>query len=217
MRFIKKKNLMEGEELLYVPQLSWFFTVKNLVLSLPFFLILFIAWILAGSCDCLSDWLIAGLDLTLAIRLLIRYVFIVGLVIVLLNFVYRILLYLNIEYGVTNKRLIIKKGIICVKTVEIPFDRIESIHCNQGIMGRICRYGTICVAGIGGQIPVFYMISRPYAFRRKIVDIIEKNKAITVVHGDMTQVKPGPERKPAAKPEPISRYGTFVRILPKTE
>jgi membrane protein YdbS with pleckstrin-like domain len=210
MRFIKKKNLMEGEELLYVPQLHWFYTVKNLAQSLPFFLILFILWNTAGSFDALSRSLIGGIELA------IRYVFIIGVLIALVVFVCRIFLYLSIEYGVTNKRLIIKKGIIRVVVAEIPTDRIESIYCVQGLFGRLFHYGTICVSGIGGMMPVFSMVSRPYALRRKIVDIIEKNKAITVVYGDMSKVKPQakPKPEPKVKPEPISRYGIFVRVLP---
>jgi membrane protein YdbS with pleckstrin-like domain len=131
-------------------------------------------------------------------------------------FVCRIFLYLSAEYGVTNKRLIIKKGILRVVVAEIPTDRIESIYCVQGLFGRIFRYGTICVSGIGGKMPVFSMVCRPYALRRKIVDIIEKNKAITVVYGEMSKVRPQarPKPEPKVKPEPISRYGTFVRVLP---
>jgi uncharacterized membrane protein YdbT with pleckstrin-like domain len=216
MRFIKKKNLMEGEELLYVPQLHWFYAVKNLVQSLPFFLILFIFWKVADSIEGLSDWLIGGIELSLMIQLTIRFVFIVGVLLALVIFVCRILLYLSTEYGVTNKRLIIKKGIIRVVVAEIPTDRIESIYCVQGIFGRLFHYGTLCVSGIGGMMPVFFMVARPYALRRKIVDIIEKNKAITVVYGDMSKVKPQAKPKPEPKvvPEPISRYGIFVRVLP---
>jgi membrane protein YdbS with pleckstrin-like domain len=216
MRFIKKKNLMEGEDLLYVPELHWFYAVKNLVQSLPVFLVLFILWIAVDSIEGLSEWLIAGIDLPLMIKLTIRFIFIVGALLALVIFVWRIFLYLSIEYGVTNKRLIIKKGIIRVVVSEIPTDRIESIYCVQGILGRIFHYGTICVSGIGGMMPVFSMVCKPYALRRKIVDIIEKNKAITVVYGDMSKVKPQakPKREPEIEPEPLSRYGIFVRVLP---
>jgi membrane protein YdbS with pleckstrin-like domain len=207
---------MEGEDLLYVPQLHWFYAVKNLVQSLPFFLILYIFWRAADSINDLSDWLIGGIELPLMIKLTIRFVFVVGVLLSLVIFVWRILLYLSIEYGVTNKRLIIKKGIIRVVVTEIPTDRIESIYCIQGIFGRIFHYGTICVSGIGGMMPVFSTVCRPYALRRKIVDIIEKNKAITVVYGDMPKVKSQskPEQKSKVAPETITRYGIFVRVLP---
>jgi uncharacterized membrane protein YdbT with pleckstrin-like domain len=222
MKFIKKKNMMEGEELLYIPELHWFYAVKNLVQFLPFFLILYIVWMLADSIDSnslasnlievLSSWIIGGIELPLIIKLAVKYVFIAGVLLALLIFVCRILLYLSTEYGVTNKRLIIKKGIIRVVVAELPTDRIESIYCIQGIFGRMFHYGQICVSGIGGMMPVFSMVSRPYALRRKIVDIIEKNKAITVVYGNIPGIKPEAKPEPELEPEPI-RYGTFVRVL----
>jgi uncharacterized membrane protein YdbT with pleckstrin-like domain len=108
-----------------------------------------------------------------------------------------------------------KKGIIWVKSTEIPTDRIESIYCVQGILGRLFNYGTICISGIGGTKPVFHMVSKPYGLRRRIVEIIEKNKAITVVHGDLPVEEKPVEAKPKqeVEKEPLYRYGTFVRVL----
>jgi len=197
---------MEGEELLYTPLLHWAYTVKPLILSLPFFLILFIWWLTSEPAvytSPLAEAEIAG-------DILVRYVFIAGLLFFLLIFVCRIFQYLCTEYGVTNKRLILKKGVFRITVAEIPTDRIESIYCIQGILGRMFRYGTVFVSGVGGKTPSFFMAARPYALRRKIVDIIEKNKAITVIHGNMSRIKP--PVKPVE--EPIYRYGTFVRVLP---
>jgi uncharacterized membrane protein YdbT with pleckstrin-like domain len=145
----------------------------------------------------------------------VKHVFFAAAVLVLLVFVWRIFQYLSVEYGVTNKRLIIKKGIIRVVITEVPFDRIESVHCLRGIMGRVFNYGTICVSCVGGMKPVFYMVSRPYALRLKIADIIEKNKAVTVVHGRLPRGRPLPVEEPVQREEPLYRYGTFVRVLPE--
>ena len=205
MKFIKKKNLQEGEELLYVPQLHWFYTVKGMVLSLPYFLVLMICWRLASS--------LSSLDIAESIvRIAIRNAFLVGILIILLAFAWRIFQYLSTEYGITNKRLIMKKGVLRLQTTEIPTDRIESIYCVQGLFGRLFRYGHVYISGIGGKMPLFYMVHRPYALRRKIVEIIEKNKAITIVHGDLPKPKP-PVAKPEPTEEPMCRYGTFVRVL----
>lgn len=210
MTFIRKKNFQEGEELLYTPNLHWMFTVRHMVLSLLFFVVLLILWLVAGAAGGL--W---GIESAL-VKIIIRNVFLATTVVVLLVFAWRIFQFLCIEYGVTNKRLIIKKGILRVVVAEIMTDRIESIYCVQGLLGRMFRYGTICVSGVGGMMPMFYMVSRPYALRRKIVDVIEKNKAITVVHGDLPRAKPIVKPKPPVKEEPIYRYGTFVRVLPGT-
>jgi membrane protein YdbS with pleckstrin-like domain len=156
-----------------------------------------------------------GYDLWMPVQILVRQVFLAGLLFFLVVFVCRILQYINTEYGVTSKRLLIKKGVLRLTTAEIPTDRIESIYCTQGILGRIFHYGTMGIAGIGGNMPVFFMVARPYGLRRKIVEIIERNKTITVVHGDLPRVKPA--AKQAEEEEPLYRYGTFVRVLPDSE
>ncbi|MCL1931887.1 MAG: PH domain-containing protein [Treponema sp.] len=209
MKFIKKKNLREGEELLYTPQLHWFFVVKPLLYSLPFFALLLVIWFTGDSLAEVSDQM--GYELWLPVQLMVRQTFLAGLLVILVVFLCRILQFITTEYGVTSKRLLIKKGVLRLTTAEIPTDRIESIYCTQGILGRIFHYGTMGIAGIGGNMPVFYMVARPYGLRRKIVDIIERNKNITVVHGDLPKVKPA--AKQAEKDEPLYRYGTFVRVL----
>jgi len=212
MRFIKKKNLQEGEELLYVPELHWMYAIWHLLLSLPFLLVLFIVWrSLVGQAEMTLVGILAFVS-ALAVRNMLLSATIAVMVICL----FRTISYLNTEYGVTNKRLIIKAGVFSLKVREIPFDRIESLYCYRGLLGNLFRYGTINISGVGGTVPAFKMVRRPFALRRKIVDILEKNKAITVVHGDELP-KPSPSPPPIvkAKPveEPIYRYGTFVRVL----
>jgi len=207
MKFVRKKNLQENEEILHTPNLHWFFNVKHMVLSLPVFVILLVVWGLADDYAA-SGWF-PGITTGDQLREIIRYTFLAAVLAVLLVFVCRLIQYICVQYGVTNKRLIIKKGVLRIVTVEIPIDRIETVCCIQGLFGMMFNYGTIRVSGIGGSIPIFHMVCRPYALRRKITAIIEKNKTITVVHGELPKLKP-PVPVPA---EPIYRYGTFVRVL----
>ena len=197
--------MQEGEELLHVPQLHWFYTVKHMVLSLPLFLVLLILWL---NADYLSDDVFAVSFVTI-----IRHIFIAAVLVVLLDFLWRILLYLSTEYGITNKRLVFKRGVLRLVTMEVPIDRIESIDIVQGIFGRIFHYGKLSVAGIGGKRLTFYMVSRPYGTRRKIAEIIEKNKAITVVHGELPCAQPAAGQEPIVEEEPFYRYGTFIRVI----
>ncbi|MDR2576293.1 MAG: PH domain-containing protein [Treponema sp.] len=207
MKFVRKKNLQENEEILHLPSLHWFYTVKYMVLSLPIFVILLIVWALAE--DYAEAGWFPGITTGDDLRYVISYAFLAAVLAVLVVFICRIFQYLCVQYGVTNKRLIIKKGVLRIFTTEIPIDRIETVNCIQGLFGMMFNYGTIRVSGIGGSMPVFRMVCRPYALRRKIVAIIEKNKAITVVHGELPKIKP-PE--PVVQ-EPLYRYGTFVKVL----
>jgi len=209
MKFLKKRNLQENEELLYVPGLHWFYTIKYMVLSLPIFVVLLILWGLAEDYAA-SGWF-PGIETTEDFQYVLKYLFLAAVVGVLLVFVCRVFMYICVEYGVTNKRLLIKRGVLRVVATEIPIDRIESICCIQGLLGMIFNYGTLHISGIGGSIPAFRMVGRPYALRRKIARIIEKNKVITVIHGELP--KPKLPVKPEPVEEPIYRYGTFVRVL----
>lgn len=209
MKFIKKKNLLDGEELLYVPKLHWMFLLKPILQSIPVFIILFLLWIfsypIAGSLGFIGKTLTKIL-----INEIFKYVFIISVLAVLIIFFCRLFQYINTEFGVTNKRLLIKKGVFKVFAADIPTDRIESIYCTQKFWERIFRCGTIYISGVGGMVPTFFMISRPYALRRKIVEIIEKNKTIKVVYG---RVPKAPKLEKNIEEEPIYLFGSFVRVI----
>lgn len=92
----------------------------------------------------------------------------------LLFWIWAGLIYATTEAVITNKRVVAKYGIISRHTVELNMKRIESIQVQQGILGRICGFGTIVVSGAGnpqGSIPY---ISNPLKFRRQFVDEQER-------------------------------------------
>jgi uncharacterized membrane protein YdbT with pleckstrin-like domain len=207
MKFLKKRNLQENEELMYVPGPHWFYTVKYMILSLPLFVILLILWNYAEDYAA-SGWF-PGIETAEDFQFVLRYAFLAAVLLVLVVFICRIIMFICVEYGVTNKRLIFKRGVLRRVAAEIPIDKIESICCIQGLLGMIFNYGTIRVSGIGGSMSAFRMVGHPYALRRKIARIIEKNRAITVIHGELPKVIP-PE---LIEEEPIYRYGTFVKVI----
>ena len=51
------------------------------------------------------------------------------------------------EYAITNKRVIIKVGLIRRRTVEMSISKIESINIDQSVLGRILGYGDISIVG----------------------------------------------------------------------
>lgn len=71
------------------------------------------------------------------------------------------------EFAITNKRVIIKTGLISRKTFEMNHSKIESVNVDQGILGRILDYGTIRIIGSGGTRESFPQISHPLVFRKK--------------------------------------------------
>jgi len=72
------------------------------------------------------------------------------------------------EFAVTNKRVIVKVGLISRRTIEINMSKVESVEVNQDIFARLFNYGTIVVIGTGGTKEPFDLIDDPLAFRRAV-------------------------------------------------
>ncbi|MBV6506167.1 MAG: hypothetical protein ILNGONEN_01739 [Syntrophorhabdaceae bacterium] len=71
------------------------------------------------------------------------------------------------EFVITNKRIIVKTGLIRRKSLEMNLQKIESVNVEQGIMARILGYGTVTIIGTGGTKESFTDISKPLVFRKK--------------------------------------------------
>jgi len=70
------------------------------------------------------------------------------------------------EFAITNKRIMIKVGLISRRTLEMNLAKVESVNVDQSILGRILGYGNIIIIGTGGTREPFYRISRPLDFRK---------------------------------------------------
>ena len=77
----------------------------------------------------------------------------------------------NIEQGVTNKRVILKRGIISRKTEEMKVSSIETVEIIQGVMGRVFGYGNIKVTGRGLSDLLFIKIDDPMDVKRRIESV----------------------------------------------
>jgi uncharacterized membrane protein YdbT with pleckstrin-like domain len=74
----------------------------------------------------------------------------------------------NSEFAVTNKRVIIKVGVIKTTSLELFLNKIEAITVDQSIIGRMLNYGNIIVTGSGGTKEPFSGIKAPLDFRRAV-------------------------------------------------
>lgn len=78
------------------------------------------------------------------------------------------------KYCVTSKRVIMKMGMIKRISFEIFLDKIESIHVDQTLPGRLLGYGQISVVGTGGSHDPFQDIPNPLEFRNAVQTQIER-------------------------------------------
>lgn len=80
--------------------------------------------------------------------------------------------YITSEYGVTNKRVLIKVGWISRTSLELLLDKVEGVLVDQTVMGRIFGYGAITIIGTGGTNDRFPFIPDPLLFRKNVQEQI---------------------------------------------
>lgn len=76
--------------------------------------------------------------------------------------------YAGCEFAVTNKRVIMKVGLLRRTSLEILLNRVESLIVEQGLLGRLFDFGTVWIVGTGGTRDPFHRIADPLGFRRAV-------------------------------------------------
>jgi len=72
------------------------------------------------------------------------------------------------EFAVTNKRVIIKLGVLTTRSIELLLPKVEGIAVEQSLAGRLFGYGGIVVTGSGGTKEPFEGIQSPLDFRQAV-------------------------------------------------
>jgi uncharacterized membrane protein YdbT with pleckstrin-like domain len=137
-----EKNLMNGESIVYRSKLHWVIFLWPAI-----WFIVAILFFASGS-----DAAAAGILFVL-----------IAMGTGILSFMD----YTTSEFGITNKRVIVKVGLISRNSLEVLLNKVEGIQVNQGILGRILGFGSITVSGTGGTKEPFHKIDAPLEFRRK--------------------------------------------------
>jgi uncharacterized membrane protein YdbT with pleckstrin-like domain len=146
MGFIES-NLMRGERVAYKTQRHWMVFRGSILLAILAF-------------GVISVLALASPDP--------RPLILAALVIVGIILIPAFMDYSTSEFGVTNKRIIIKSGFIRRNSQEILLQKVEAITVTQTILGRFLDYGTIIITGTGGTKETFHNIASPIEFRRQV-------------------------------------------------
>jgi uncharacterized membrane protein YdbT with pleckstrin-like domain len=77
--------------------------------------------------------------------------------------------YKTTEFAVTDKRIIAKTGLVSRNTVEMFLDKVESLHVEQSVAGRILDFGTVIIRGTGATEEPIKNISAPLALRKQFM------------------------------------------------
>jgi len=135
-----ESNLIAGENIIYRAKLHW------IVFSWPVIFMVLGLWALANSPD--SVGVMFMLVIVTAIPAYVGYT--------------------TSEFGLTNRRILVKVGLVRRRTLELLLTKVEGIAVDQGVLGRILGYGTVVVGGTGGTKEVFHRIAAPFELRRAI-------------------------------------------------
>jgi uncharacterized membrane protein YdbT with pleckstrin-like domain len=146
------KNLVEGEHVLYRARLHWIVLFRHPILY--------------------TLILIAGVYLTFHFHASFAswYVRYPLSAVAFLTFISAFIAYLHYassEFGVTNKRVILKAGIVRTHTLEIFLNKIEAISVDSTLLGKILGFGSIIVTGTGGTKERFDRIHGAAEFQKR--------------------------------------------------
>jgi uncharacterized membrane protein YdbT with pleckstrin-like domain len=72
------------------------------------------------------------------------------------------------EIAVTDRRVIVKTGLIRRHTAEMNMDKVESVTVYQSILGRLLNYGSVHVRGTGEGLGHLDYIKSPIELRNTI-------------------------------------------------
>ncbi|MGB8493906.1 MAG: PH domain-containing protein [Candidatus Acidiferrum sp.] len=160
-----ESNLVPGETVIYQTRLHWVVMLWHIVLGclllgLPGVLLLYYALSQTGIESKTLHVMEGG-----GVALLVCSV-----VVILMGMVRRN----ATEMTVTNRRVVIKTGLVSRKTIEMLLNKVESIEVSETAFGRMLGYGTIVVIGTGGTPEPFHKVAHPLEFRSQVQQQIEK-------------------------------------------
>ena len=72
------------------------------------------------------------------------------------------------EVAVSNRRVLIKTGLLSRRSIEVLLPKVESIGVDESFLGRILGYGSVIVRGTGGTFETFAQIAHPNELRRQV-------------------------------------------------
>ena len=72
------------------------------------------------------------------------------------------------EFGLTDKRLVIKSGWVTTNVEEMPLGKVEAIRVEQGIVGKLFGFGSLVAVGSGGTQRTYENIADPFGFYKRV-------------------------------------------------
>ena len=149
-----QKNLMTNEKIIYQTKLNWILYFKSLMVMLIGFLLFGLSVYSRNN-----SFLFGMAELFLIFGIISS-----GITYIEIK---------TFEFAVTNKRVLIKQGILRTQSQEIMLNKVEGIYVEQGIIDRLVNSGSIIIKGTGGSQNPLRHIDNPFQFRIAVNEQIE--------------------------------------------
>jgi len=162
-------NLLKDENVLYWTKPHWIIFSPAVFLAVFSLLVLIF---LPAALSSASGFIIFGMPIY-------KWIAFIVFILAIFQGIKSYILYQTSEYGITNKRIIMKTGWVQRRSLEIFLDKIEAIYVDQSIPGRMLSFGTIVVVGTGGTKDPFLYVPLPLKFRnmaQQQIDIEETKR-----------------------------------------
>jgi uncharacterized membrane protein YdbT with pleckstrin-like domain len=75
---------------------------------------------------------------------------------------------ISTEIIVTNRRIILKTGLVGRQTIEMNLDKVESVLVRQSVLGRLLDFGAITIRGVGAGLEPIANLAAPLEFHRYV-------------------------------------------------
>ena len=167
-----RQSLSDEEELIHVAQFHWIYVFMALFNVLISFIIsidiIFVAIkfepSILGKANQGGSLFSQIMDLHAGVKILAFFILLMGL----LKFAQMMIIRATTDIGVSDIRLVLKRGLIARAVVEINIDRVEGVNVLQGVLGRLFGYGRVMVRGMGVGEVILPSIAQPIRFKKAI-------------------------------------------------
>lgn len=136
-------------------------------------------WFLAGPMLAIVAAIVAGIVTLLAtgpddtLRTAAQWVVITAIVLSAAWLVSRYARWTTTHFVITNRRVIFRAGLVTKSGIEIPLDRVSTVHFRQSIMERLVGSGDLLIES-GGE-----------SGRQRFTDIPQPDRVQRVLHAEM--------------------------------
>ncbi len=154
-------SLLKGEKIVFISKPHWVVFVPSMVIMVLALLVWVFGPVFFTASYNLNISLLRGYSFS-------QLIGVVAVLIALYSFCKAFVIFNSSEYGITNRRIVMKRGFVQRNVLELFIRRLEAVNISQTIAGRLFGYGTIVVIGTGGTRDYFMDIPYPTQFRQMI-------------------------------------------------